>query len=94
MPDLHDIDAVRRAGGDFDELAANLAAGTLELMALDGGNDIALNTAHSHTQSQKLQREGLTGTGCTAHSQVRILIDLRIEKVNYAKGVIMPVNAK
>ena len=82
MADLHDIDAVRRTRGDLDELAADLAAGTLELVPLDGGDDIALDAPHSHAKGQKLQRKGLTGTGCTAHSQVRILVDLRIEQVN------------
>ena len=94
MADLHNIDAVRGSRSDFDELSADLTAGSLKFMALDGGNDIALDAAHSHTQGQQLQREGLTGTGGTAHGQVRILIDLRIEEVNDAKRVIVPVHTQ
>ena len=54
MPDLHHIDAVWRAGCDPDELTADPGAGPLELMALDGSNDIALDTPHTHPQGQKL----------------------------------------
>ena len=76
MPDLHDIDAVGRTGGDLDKLTADFAAGPFEFMAFDGGDNITLNTAHSHTQGQKLKRKGLTGAAGAAHGQVRVLVDL------------------
>ena len=94
VPDLHDIDAVGRTGGNLDKLAADFAAGPFEFMTLDGGDNIALNTAHSHTQSQKLKREGLAGAAGAAHGQVRVLVDLRIKKVNNAERIVMPVDAQ
>ena len=63
-------------------------------MPLDGSNDITLDSTHSHTKSQQLQCEGLTCTGCSAHSKIRILVDLRIEKVNNTKRVVMAVNTQ
>ena len=94
VPDLHDIDAVGRTGGDLDKLTADFAAGPFEFMTLDGGDDIALNTAHSHTQGQKLERKGLTGAAGAAHGQVRVLVDLRIKEVNNAERIVMPVDAQ
>ena len=92
MPDLHHIDAVWRAGGDPDELSADPRAGPLELMALDGSDDIALDAPHSHTQGKELQSEGFTGAGGAAHGQVGILVDLGIEQVNDAERIIVPVD--
>ena len=94
VPDLHDIDAVGRTGGDLDKLTADFAAGPFEFMTLDGGDDIALNTAHSHTQGQKLERKGLTGAAGAAHGQVRVLVDLRIKEVNNAQRIVMPIDAQ
>ena len=94
MPDLHDIDAVGRTGGDLDKLAADFAAGPFEFMTLDGGDNITLNTAHSHTQGQKLERKGLTGAAGAAHGQVCVFVDLRIKEVNNAQRIVMPVDAQ
>ena len=94
MPDLHHIDAVWRAGSDPDELSADPRAGSLEFMALDGGDDIALDTPHAHPQGKKLQSEGLARTGGAAHGQIGILVDLRVEQVNDAQGVVVPVHSQ
>ena len=94
MPDLHHIDAVWRAGCDPDELSADPGAGSLELMALDGGDDIALDTPHPHTQGKKLQSEGLSSTGGAAHGQIGIFVDLRVEQVNDAQGIVVPIHAQ
>ena len=51
MADLHYIDAVGRAGGDFDKFAPDPVAGPFKLMALDGSHNIALNPTHPHSQS-------------------------------------------
>ena len=61
VADLHDVDAVRRAGGNFNELAADLAAGTAKLMPFDWRDDEALYAAHTHSQGQKLHCEGFSG---------------------------------
>ena len=63
MPDLHDVDAVRGTGSNLDELAADLLAGSAELVSLDGSQDKTLDPSHSHAQRQKLHGKGLA---CTA----------------------------
>ena len=94
MPDLHDIDAVGRTRRDLDELTTDLTAGPLELMALNRRNDVTLDAAHSHAKCQKLQCESLTCTGSTAHGQVGVLVDLRIEEINDTQGVVVAIDAQ
>ena len=85
MPDLHNVDAVRRAWCNFDKLTADAVARPPKLMSLDGGDDIALNTAHTHTQRQQLHGEGLSGTAGTEQVQVGIFVFLRVKQIDDAQ---------
>ena len=94
MPDLHYVDAVGGTRCDLDELAADLIAGSAELVSLYGGQDIALNTAHPHPKRQQLHGEGLACARCAQQVQVGIFVDLRVEQIHDAKRVVVSVDAE
>lgn len=84
MPDLHDIDTVRRTRGDLNELAANFLAGPAEFMPLDWSQDKTLDPSHSHAERQKLHSKGLAGAAGAKQIQISVLILFRIEQINNA----------
>ena len=92
MTDFHDVDAVGRAGCDFDELPANVVAGPAELVALDGRHNKALDAAHPHPQGQQLHGKGLPRPRGAQEHQVGVLVDLAVEQVHNAQGVVVPVD--
>ena len=92
MADLHDVDAVGRAGGNLDELPADVVAGPAELVALDGRHNKALDAAHPHPQGQQLHGKGLPRPGGAQEHQVGVLVDLAVEQVHNAQGVVVPVD--
>ena len=94
MSDLHNVDAVRRTGGNSDELTTDSVTRPAELVALDGCHNVTLNTAHSHTQGKKLQRECFAGATGTDEVQVGVFIFLGVEQVHNAQRVIMTVDAE
>ena len=92
--DLHDIDTVAGAGGEFDVGSAHLMTGAFELMAFERCNDEALGSAHSQSQGHGLNGDGLAAAGGTADHEVGVLIAFGIEWVNDAQGVVVPVQAQ
>ena len=60
-------------------------------MAFQRRQDIALDSAHPHTQRHDLHGEGLAGARCAADGKVGVFIDLSVERVNDAKGIIVAV---
>ena len=94
VADLHDVDAVRRARRDLDELSADPFAGTAEFMPLDRGEDKALNAAHPHPQGQKLHGEGFAGAAGAQQVQIRVLVLLGVEKIHDAERIVVPVDAQ
>ena len=92
MADLHDVDAVRRAGCDLDELPADVVAGPAELVALDGRHNKALDAAHPHPQGQQLHGKGLPRPGGAQEHQVGVLVHLGVEEVHNAQGIVPPVH--
>ena len=92
MADLHDVDAVGRAGCNLDELPADVVAGPAELVALDGRHNKALDAAHPHPQGQQLHGKGLPRPGGAQKHQVGVLVDLAVEQIYNAQGVVVPVD--
>ena len=88
MADFHDIDAMRGTWGDFDELPADVVAGPAELVALDGRHNKALDAAHPHPQGQQLHGKGLPRPGGAQEHQVGVLVDLAVEQIYNAQGVV------
>ena len=82
MSNLHDVDTVRRTGGNSDELAPNSVTGPTELVALYWCHDVTLNAAHSHTQGKKLQRECFAGATGTDKVEIGVFVFLGIEQIH------------
>ena len=94
MPYLHYVDAVGGTRCNLDKLAADLIAGSAEFVSLDGRQNVALNAAHPHPKRQKLHGEGLACARCAQQVQVGIFIDLCVEQIHDAQGVVVSVDAQ
>ena len=94
MSDLHNVDAVRRTRSNSDELTTDSVTRPTELVSLDGCHNVTLNTAHSHTQGKKLQRECFAGATGTDKVQISVFVFLGIEQVHNAQRVIMTVDTE
>ena len=92
--DLHDVDTGGRAGSQLDIGAAHFVAGPFELVPLQRCQDKALDAPHPHPQGHDLHGVGLARPGGAADGEVGVLVDLRIERVNDAQGVVVPVEAQ
>ena len=92
--DLHDIDAGGGAGSQLDVGAAHFMAGPLKLVALQRRQNKALDTPHPHPKGHDLHGVGLARPGGTADGEVGVLVDLCVERVNDAQGVVVPVEAQ
>ena len=92
MADFHDVDAVGRAGCNLDELPADVVAGPAELVAFDGRQNKALDAAHPHPQCQQLHGKGLPCPGGAQQHQVGVFLELGVEQVHDAQGVVVPVD--
>ena len=71
---------------------ADVVAGPAELVALDGRHNKTLNAAHPHPQDQQLHGKGLPRPGGAQEHQVGVLVDLAVEQVHNAQGVVVPVD--
>ena len=63
-------------------------------MPLDGRYDIALNSAHSHTQSKELQQESFARAAGSTHRQIAIFVLLGIKQIHDAKRIVVPVDTE
>ena len=61
LPDFHDVDVLRRARFDADELSADSVAGSLELVALVRGNGERLCILVAEAERHRHRGEGFTG---------------------------------
>ena len=94
MPDLHNVNAVRRTRGNADELTTDSVTSPSKLVSLNRSHNVTLNATHSHTQGKKLQRECFAGATGTNEVQVGVFIFLGVEQVHNAQRVIMTVDTK
>ena len=63
-------------------------------MAFERRKDIALDSAHSHPERKQLHGKGLARAGGAKQGHVRDFVDARIEQVNDAQRVVVPVDAE
>ena len=92
MADLHNVDAVGRPRGQADVFSANVVAGPAKLVALDGRHNKTLNPTHPHSKSQQLHGEGLACPRGAQQHQVGVFVNLGVEQVHNAQGVVVPVD--
>ena len=63
-------------------------------MSLDGSNGEALNTSHSHSESEKLKRKGLPCAARSDNIEIRILMLSGIKKVNHTQRIVVLVDTQ
>ena len=94
LANLHDIDTVGTGRGDLNELAANIGACTVELMALQGCNDKYGDTFSAHPQGHQLHGEGLPGTTGAQDCHVRILVHRTVKDVYNDQGAVVLIDTQ
>ena len=72
----------------MNELAADVFAGPVKLMALEGCDDKHLDTLAPHPQCHKLHGKGFSRAAGSQDRHVRILVDLGIEDIHDDKGIV------
>ena len=94
LADLQHVDTAFGGGGDADELAACVDAGTVELVAFQGCQHENLYAFAPHTERHQQDQKGLARAAGAAYGNVGVLIDLGIEDVDDDRGVVVLVQAE
>lgn len=88
MPYFHDIDTMPGTGSDLHISASDFIACPVKLVSFDRRQNKALNATHPHPTGKQLQGKRLSGTACTDHIEIAVLMLLRIEEVHDTKGIV------
>ena len=94
MPYFHDIDTVPGTWSDLHISASDFIARTVKLVSFDRRQNKALNATHPHPTGKQLQGKRLSGTACTDHIEIAVLMLLRIEEVHDTKGIVIPIDTE
>ena len=77
----------------MDELAADVGAGPVELVAFQRGHDEHLDAFASHTGGHELHGEALARAAGAQDGDIGVLVDVGIEDIHDDEGVVVLVHA-
>ena len=94
LADLQHIDTALGGGGDTDELAARVDAGTVELMTLQGCQHENLYALAPHTECHQQDQEGLARAAGAAYGNIGVFINLGVKDVDDDRRVVVLVQSE
>ena len=94
LADGHDIDTILGGRGDLDELAADIGAGPVELMALQRCHNKDLNALAPHPGGHELHGKALACTAGAQDRYVGVLVNPAVEDVHNDEGVVVLIDAQ
>ena len=94
LPNRHDVDTILGGRGDLDELAADVGAGSVELMALQRRHNKDLDALAPHPGGHELHGKTLARAAGAQNRYVGVLVDPAIKDVHNDEGVVVLVDTQ